>query len=443
MSFFSILILPVAPLFCLQDQTVVTGVPVRAHYGYNEFCQLGHSSDLVGDVDGDGFDDYVIGSLGALHPNGLSRPGAGELRSGKDGQRLDIVFGPHDGAYGGRSVAGIGDIDQDGTLDWAVGNIRDSTFFPFGGSVTAMSGKTKRKLGVWYGRGADDKFGRDIAKFVDRTGDGLPEVLIGAYQPVAFHGLGPGYVDVVSAAQQGASQGTIYGTIPGDMFGVSLNVVGDVNGDGVPEYAVGAFYGTPLAPGATSVGSVTMVDGATDQALWLKYATHFWFGYSGVRNPTFGRIVCPAGDVDGDGVADVLVSAPLWEQSSEHEDTNRGLVCLLSGVDGSLMKTYRGDAPGSNLGQAMVNLGDLDSDGVDDYAIGGAGKGQVVILSGATFRPIGRLRHRKNIGFGFSLTPMGDLDRDGYQELGVSAPFMEVGGKVERGAFFIYELMVQ
>jgi FG-GAP repeat protein len=248
----------------------------------------------------------------------------------------------------------------------------------------------------------------DIAGVGDANGDGVPDIAVGVAGTGVFN---DGTVALHSGAS-GASLWTVFGAIF-ETFGRAVVGPGDLNGDGVPDVAV---------TGASVVRALSGTNGA------VLYAVP---GAPGVVGP-FDRSLAVAPDRNGDGVAELLVGSP----GQQPFGTPAGLVGLLSGASGAVLQTYlpAAGAPGFDFGFSVASAGDLDGDGISDVAVGTpqaplifppapGGSGLVQVFSGASgavlFASAGGASDDL---YGFSLVAPGDLDGDGVPDLAVGAP---------------------
>ncbi|MEM9595966.1 MAG: FG-GAP-like repeat-containing protein, partial [Acidobacteriota bacterium] len=149
---------------------------------------------------------------------------------------------------------------------------------------------------------------------------------------------------------------------------------------------------------------------------------HEWRGEA--AGDEFGWIARNLGDVDGDGVADVVASAP----SKAIDGPLAGRVYVYSGRTGDRLWTASG-APGDELGRGVEAAGDVDGDGLPDVAAGAPGGDRVVIYGGADGRVIHELRGQGGERFGQAIAGVGDLDGDGRSEVLVGAPRNDAGGE--------------
>jgi len=177
-------------------------------------------------------------------------------------------------------------------------------------------------------------------------------------------------------------------------FGVSVAGLGDIDGDGVPDFAIGAD-GDPSEGGEASAGQVFVFSGKTREL--IRTLSDGSIG--------FGRALANLGDVDGDGVPDLAIGSP------NRSDTTGtfGAVAVYSGADGAMLWEVAGDGPDGELGRALAAVLDVDSDGVVDVAVGGrvGGKGEVRILSGASGGLIATLSEGStNESYGSALAAM-------------------------------------
>jgi hypothetical protein len=151
-----------------------------------------------------------------------------------------------------------------------------------------------------------------------------------------------------------------------DGFGGVLVVVGDVNGDGHADVLAGA-----PAPLGGCMGAVRIVSGA-DGALLFE-------ARSRVADDRFGASVDLAGDVDRDGMTDLVVGCPLDAAG----DVRSGSVALVSGKDGSELRRLPGTRAFGELGRGVAGLGDLDGDGLPEIAVSEPGPAPATLIQGA------------------------------------------------------------
>ena len=324
----------------------------------------------AGDADRDGRADIAIGSpildvvaAMAAEPR-FREDGSGgvELRSAADGSRIWQVAGDPGQIMFGACVTTVGDLDGDGCVDLAVGEIdtRDS-----GRGIALLSGRTGERIGSLELPPHECEFATEFGTAIDRTGDfdgdRLRDVIIGAPELCRGPDRSVGAV-LVYSAKTAAVLHRFDGTAAWQHFGCSVAGVGDVDGDGADEIAVGARgekQGGPFS------GAAYVISVRTGTRL------HRW---QGPPNSEFGYAVGSAGDFDADGVPDVFVGAA-------HEPVDpkkRGKTTVYSGKDGSHLA--------QEFGYAAVCVGDVNGDGGDDLAVGNHseddGRGVVRILLG-------------------------------------------------------------
>lgn len=414
----------------------------RTHEGETENQNLGFYVHNCGDLNEDGIGDYILAGPGDLKEG--EQVGSVEFRSGKDGTLLFQLYGPHEGSNFGRIAIGVGDVTGDGVVDLAISATKESARVKEGGSLRVFSGKDQKLVHLWHGDEAYDKFGRSLAIISDLDGDSVQEILVGGYQPNGLHKTGRGYVRLYSG-KKGNLLRTISGLRPKDMFGVTLCNSGDMNRDGVDDFAVGSFFARRKDPGRQpSVGSVSAFNGTNGELLWRKFATDYPFAQNETDNPTFGRKVCSPGDLNGDGYSDLLASAPLWDAPSTKKSDNRGMVLALSGKDGSLLKggEMPGAKSGAGFGHSVAKMGDVNGDGRGDFLVSAMSGGYIELRSGSDFSVLARIGGwpRRNM-FSQSIRAAGDLDGDGISEVIVGEPGATINGKSKAGKVYIFKLV--
>lgn len=325
---------------------------------------LGTGVEGAGDTNRDGIPDVIA-----------SAPGGGKayVYSGRDGRVLLTLTAEKPEDTFGRHVSGAGDVNGDGFADVIVGAPGNSAGGHGAGRAYVYSGKDGALLRTLTGEHEGDAFGSTVAGYTDRTHCLL---LVGA------GGGGPTHAGRVYVYTSLTSSPAF--TIEADETGNALgamfvSVPGDVDGDGVPD-----IYASDWSNAAKgqSTGRVYVHSGKDGHRL---------FAFTGeTPGEGFGTSASVAGDVDGDGHADLIVGA--WQYSGAA--IGGGRAYLYSGRDGRLMKTFTCRTPGDTFGFDAVNLGDVDGDGTIDFLItsGWSGvhgfhSGRVFIVSSGVNRP--------------------------------------------------------
>jgi len=310
---------------------------------------FGRSVCLPGDLDGDGRADVLVGAP----KNDANGTDAGLVRafSGASGAVLYQVLGAAPGDAFGYSLAAIGDVNADGHSDFMVGAVQSG-----GGAGYAhvRSGQNGALLRAFNGIAAGDRFGVSVSSAGDIDLDGSIDFAVGA-ELEDTAGLNAGSARIFSGAT-GLLLRALLGATEFDEFGHRVDAAGDVNLDGTVDLLVGAWRdddgGMALTPGSATVWS-----GANGSQL------HRFVGITG--DDLMGTSVAGAGDVNGDGWPDVLVAA-----RHDTNDEHTGVVYLYSGRDGAALMTLFGDEVEDSFGLAIARAGDLDGDGLADFAAG-------------------------------------------------------------------------
>jgi hypothetical protein len=264
--------------------------------------------------------------------------------------------------------------------------------------------------------------------FVDIDGDGDEDKIVGA--PYAEASSKTGALLVYTR------DGESYGTRPSmvltgdDNFGFSFANVGDVDNDGIDDFAVGALNGSGDGASDPSLsGSVYVYKGGTGGELVKKLAGEFplaKFGYA-----------IDGGDLDGDGYSDVIVGAPF--HTSDPALLNQGAVYLYFGPDLTRTVSLYATSAVKGLGWSAAS-GDVNGDEIDDLLISVSGK-VLGFYGGAGFSPSlsspDLTVASAASGFGRTIAVLGDLDGDGFGDFAVGAPKAEMGGNKEAGCLYV------
>jgi hypothetical protein len=319
-----------------------------------------------------------------------------------------------DGSAGdqlGASAQPVGDVDADAVNDLVVA----SRFGASGrGYVRWISGSRGTLVRELTGAVAGDEFGAAVASIEDADGDCVMDLLVGA--PGAS---GSGAAYVVSGAS-GSILRTFLGSGAGDRFGASVCGLGDVNGDGHEDYAIGA----PLDDDTgADCGSATVFSGA-DGAMIRQH--------DGVTAGQFtGWALAAIADLNGDGVRELAVGEPVDFATTS---SLPGRVRVFSGASGVQLFVLPGSLAHDHFGTAIADAGDIDSDGFHEIAVGApqhtaTGKGYVRVYSGFNAALLAQ-SNGDSAGdrYGTAIAAAGDADGDGVADLWIGAPRDDVGG---------------
>jgi len=423
-------------------------------------------------------------TLGFAAPAALAQPGwvlSHQKISDTEGGFTGVL---DDGDQFGRSAAALGDHDGDGVDDLAVGASFDDDGGVDRGAVWVLflnnNGTVKSHQKISDTEGAftgildnDDRFGRAVASLGDLDGDGVGDLAVGAFLD-DDGGTNRGAVWVLFLNDNGTvkshrkisdTEGGFTGILDnGDLFGASVASLGDLDGDGVGDLAVGAIFDDD---GGDDHGAAWVLFLNTDGTVKShQKISDTEGGFTGVLDydDWFGNSAASLGDLDGDGAGDLAVGARKDDDGGE----NCGAVWVLFlNTDGTVKSHQRiSDTQGGftgvldvgdYFGADVASLGDLDGDGVGDLAVGASGDddGGNFFARGAVWvlflNTDGTVKDHQKISdteggftgglgnwgyFGSSVASLGDLDGDGVTDLAVGVPYDDDGGE-DRGAVWV------
>lgn len=373
-----------------------------------------------------------------------------------------------------KSISSAGDVDGDGRADILVGipAYWDSNQ-PLVGTAIVYSGANGAVIHQLSNLAADE-LGAAVSAVDDVDADGHADFLVGAPN----HNAGSGMATLYSGAT-GLPIRTMQGTGTGRMGHATLGI-DDFDGDGIKDMLVSE----PFLPPSGNGGQVHLYSGATGLSLLTLTAPQGAHG--------FGVQLAAGGDLDSDGVDEILVMsaidaltvkveayslisgqplisfyAPYWPdflpqtalttagdlnqdgvddiwvgvpRGDYFNPDDNGAIHAYSGADGSLLRVILGPAGQGNFGESIIGNVDLNRDGHPDYIVGkpkGANP-KVYAYSGADDSLLGFVQGVPDTLFAMSMAAVGDTDFDGYSEIAITAPYANSSGTT-RGAILLLD----
>ena len=444
---------------CELDERIDLGQASARMVGENSGDEASWSVAAVGDINGDGVDDLVVGSHLADDVGPLS--GAVYLFHGPVSGNINLAFadaklvGESAGSMAGFSVDGVGDINRDGYADIIVGaqgaegegaesGVAYIVFGPIEGEMSLAQADVRLE-----GEAAYDGAGTTVAGIGDINRDGYPDVAVGAPGNDAggldagatyiFRGplMGTRSMDSADAIVLGARSEELSGsTVDGE----------DVNGDGYADILIAA---PGSDRGGDESGAVYFFEGPLTGIRSVELADATLVGEA--AGDEAGTAVSFAGDVDGDDMGDLLVGAPGADRSGE----DSGAIYLFSGDIsgvvslGEARATIVG-AEGDEAGRAISAGGDVNQDGYADMLFGVAGDDEGGEDAGAAWLFHGPVSgdlpcdagdtwfvgEHAGDAAGSSVSMAGDINGDGFTDLLIGAVGSDMGG-AESGATYL------
>lgn len=421
--------------------------------GEATYDYFGYSVAGAGDVNGDGYDDIIIGAYGNDEGPGDNAGKAYVYHGSSSGPSATPDWydqGEADGDLYGFCVASAGDVNGDGYSDAIVGAYSNNNAGEYDGEAYvyhgSSTGLTQDADPDWsdQGEAGNDYFGYCVASAGDVNDDGYDDVIVGAYghsgdinyngKVYAYHGSSTGLSTTPDWTDEGEGSD--------DQFGRSLASAGDVNGDGYSDVIVGAYgndtdQGTNFGKAYAYLGSGSGLSSTPD-----------WTVAGEAESNNFGRSVSSAGDVNRDGYSDVIVGAERNDDGGTYAGKAYIYLGTCSGPSQNPCWTGEGESAGDFLGNDVSVAGDVNGDGYSDIIVGahynddgGSNAGEVYLYQYLPNPSLELLDLGSDVGendgdhLGSSVAS-GDINGDGYDDVIVGAYGVDVG--VDNGVGRVY-----
>jgi len=493
------------PFFNLSDLTGSNGFTIN---GVAPYDTSGYFVSGAGDINGDGIDDLIIGAPGFTggNPDATTTPGTSYVVFGSQaGFPANFELSTLNGTNGfalngiaaddatGFSVSGAGDVNGDGFDDVIIGAIyadpnglidAGSSYVVFGSQagfapsidLAILNGINGFTIN---GIAAGDELGSSVSGAGDINGDGLDDLIIGAVsanpdglqdagQSYVVFGSNNGFPSSLNVSDLDGNNGfTIDGIAEEDESGVSVSAAGDVNGDGIDDLIIGAYGADPN--GESKAGQSYVVFGSTGgfaPTLNLSsLAGTNGFAINGIAEGDFSSQVSAAGDINGDGFDDLIIGAYGADPNGNAYAGTSYVVfgspeafpanLNLSALDGTNGFAINGIAAYDLSGFSVSSAGDFNGDGIDDLIIGApvadnvAGQSYIVFGSTEGFSASINLSELDGTnGFALngvnaydfssiSVSAAGDINGDGLDDLIIGASYADPNGNTASGSSYV------
>ncbi|MCE3289842.1 MAG: hypothetical protein K0R83_1854, partial [Caulobacter sp.] len=377
-----------------------------------------------------------------------------------DGNNGYTIPGPAPSAHIGRSISTAGDINGDGIEDFIVSASSLTVNAPYQGGAYVVFGRSGLGVGPTFdvstldgtngfrivGEQGYSQTGRSVASAGDVNGDGIDDLMVSAIDLNGQRGgvyvvfgrdtatEGQFGADLMLSALDGSNGYRILGVNPQDRAGSSLAAAGDLNGDGIGDMIIGAAYSNRADGNSYAAGGAYVVFGRASggdiDLATLDGSNGFYIEASGAQDMT-GFAVSGVGDINDDGIDDFAVGAQRGHHAYVVYGTAGGYAASLSLT--SLTPAQGFEIPSVNnfsgVGSSISAAGDFNADGIDDFIVGSPGAHAGYFYNGAVYVVFGRASASGGFGASLDLTT---LDGSNGFAITGAANFDQVGDEVAR-----------
>ncbi len=435
-----------------------------------EYDYMGFSLAAVGDMTGDGIQDTLVGAPGwtgsAAYGPGYAFLIPGSTTNYWNTAAYTYIEGESSGDSAGSAVMLAGDLDDDGIDDVFVGASLESSYR---GSTYLVTGLISSDVSLatpdyeWTGSASYDQSGSDITNAGDFNGDGFDDILIGSYRNndggsdagQAYIELGPVTAGGSAALSTGADV-TITGASSGDYFGTSITSA-DFNGDGLTDIAIGAQHASSAGEGQVYVflgntspsSSMTTTDADSTITGSMASGEAGSAVFASDRADQNNDGTPEIADLDGDGLPDLVIG----ERYNNCNGTDSGAIYVVNNplttatLNATSAYAYICGEYDTELGDSSyaIDAADQDGDGEVDLLLGSMGAGRAYLFRGPVSGVMdvesdaSQILEAESTGAyaGRSAKFLGDMDSDGYLEVGVGDIVNDAGGGAYAGTVYI------
>jgi hypothetical protein len=509
------------PISSFNLSNIINGRNGFVINGTQAYGRLGSSVSGAGDINGDGIDDFIIDEPygGTSSASGTRKLGASYVVFGSSeiGRGGNIDISSLDGSNGfvingiesdrrpfGSSVSNAGDINGDGIADLIIAPYvkflygpRGAAYVVYGGTDIGAGGNFDLlSLDGSNGFLIDDINPRSVSNAGDVNGDGIDDLIIGEPNISGYSSGGTSYV-VFGGSDVGGNgrfdlssldgsngfsinyEAEDWGSNDGNGNGVTSSVsgAGDINNDGFADLIIGLAGSAGYAGPGANIQSYVIFGGpnVTDNGRFEISALDGSNGFvinSVERFDYLGWSVSSAGDVNADGIDDLIIGAPGQGDFSYSQNTSSKSYVLFGGadiattgsdlslLDGTNGFVINGINPTDNVGYSVSNAGDLNGDGIADLIIGapdadpnGVNSGSTYIVFGGASVGAGGSFELSSIdginGFvlngietgnrsGYSVSGIGDVNSDGIDDVIIGAPNASANGSGSGSSYVVF-----